>query len=73
MEKRLYRSRTERKLWGVCGGLGKYFNMDPTIFRIIFIAALIVGIFPTILAYIIITIIVPLEPISTIPPTIQKT
>ncbi len=36
--KKLYRSRKERVLFGVCGGLGSYFKMDPNIFRILFIA-----------------------------------
>ena len=35
MEKRLYRSRDDRMIWGVCGGLAQYFNIDPTIVRII--------------------------------------
>lgn len=33
--KRLYRSRTNRMIWGVCGGLAEYFNIDPVIVRII--------------------------------------
>lgn len=35
--KRLYRSRSNRVLFGVCGGLGEYFNIDPVIFRLLFI------------------------------------
>ena len=60
MEKKLYRSRSDRKIWGVCGGLAKYFDMDPTIVRIIFVLLVLangVGI----LAYIIMAIVVPLE------------
>ena len=60
MEKRLYRSRSDRMIWGVCGGLAKYFDMDPTIVRIIFVLLVFangVGI----LAYIIMAIVVPLE------------
>ena len=60
MEKRLYRSRSDRMLWGVCGGLAKYFDMDPTIVRVI--AVLLVfanGL--GILAYIILAIVVLLE------------
>ncbi|EFR31682.1 PspC domain-containing protein [Eremococcus coleocola] len=33
---KLYKSSTDRKLFGVCGGLGEAFNIDPTILRIIF-------------------------------------
>ncbi len=60
MEKRLYRSRTERVIWGVCGGLAKYFDIDPTIIRVIAILLIFASGFG-ILAYIIIAIIVPLE------------
>jgi len=60
MEKRLYRSRSDRMLWGVCGGLAKYFDMDPTIVRIIAVL-LIFANGLGILAYIIMAIVVPLE------------
>lgn len=60
MQKRLYRSRTERMVWGVCGGLANYFDMDPTIVRIIFVLLAVAnGI--GILIYIIMAIVVPLE------------
>ena len=41
--KKLYRSETDRKLAGVCGGLGEYFDIDPVIFRIIFVVLLFMG------------------------------
>jgi len=59
MEKRLYRSRDDRMIAGVCGGLAEYFNMDPTIVRIIFVL-LIFANGLGILAYIIMAIVVPL-------------
>lgn len=60
MEKRLYRSRSDRMIWGICGGLAKYFDMDPVIIRIIFVLLIFAnGI--GILAYIIMAIVVPLE------------
>ncbi len=60
MEKRLYRSRSDRMIWGVCGGLAKYFDIDPTIVRIIAVLSVLVsGV--GILAYIILTIVIPLE------------
>ena len=43
MAKKLYRSRTDRKVWGVCGGLAQYFELDPTIVRVIFLASLFLG------------------------------
>jgi phage shock protein PspC (stress-responsive transcriptional regulator) len=61
MPKKLYRSRTDRKLWGVCGGLAKYLNMDPTIVRVIAIASLLVCTL-CFWIYIIMTIVVPTEP-----------
>ena len=61
MPKKLYRSRTDKKLWGVCGGLAKYFDIDPTIVRIIAVASLFVGSLGFWI-YIIMTIIVPVEP-----------
>jgi phage shock protein PspC (stress-responsive transcriptional regulator) len=36
-QKRLYRSQTDRQVAGVCGGLAEYFNVDPTLVRIIFL------------------------------------
>lgn len=37
MERRLYRSRTQKVLAGVCGGLGEYFNVDPALLRVGFV------------------------------------
>jgi phage shock protein PspC (stress-responsive transcriptional regulator) len=60
MPKKLYRSRTDRKIWGVCGGLAKYFDIDPTIVRVIAVASLFVGTLGFWI-YIIMTIVVPVE------------
>jgi phage shock protein PspC (stress-responsive transcriptional regulator) len=59
MENRLYRNRKDRMLLGVCGGLGKFFGIDPTIVRVIFVLLAFTGF--GILAYIVIAIIAPLE------------
>ena len=62
--KRLTRSRTERWIGGVCGGIGNYFNLDPTVIRVIFVLlALIVG--GGLLIYLILWLIIPLEPETT--------
>jgi phage shock protein PspC (stress-responsive transcriptional regulator) len=61
MAKKLYRSRTDRKIWGVCGGLAKYFDIDPTIVRVIAVASILCG-FLGIGIYIIMAIVVPVEP-----------
>ncbi len=37
MARRLYRSRTEKMLGGVCGGLGELLDIDPTIVRLVFV------------------------------------
>lgn len=60
MQRRLYRSRTDRVLWGVCGGLANYFDMDPVLVRIIFVL-LIFANGLGVLAYIIMAVLVPLE------------
>jgi len=60
MANKLYRSRTDRKIWGVCGGLAKYFDMDPTIVRVIFVASLLCGTLG-LWVYIVMAIIVPVE------------
>jgi len=61
-KKRLYRSRTERQIAGVCGGLGNYLGIDPTVMRLLFILGLVfVG--GTLLAYIVLAIVIPEEPL----------
>lgn len=61
MQKRLYRSKDERMIWGICGGMGEYFGIDPTIVRVIAVVSVIfVG--WSIFAYIILRFVVPLEP-----------
>lgn len=62
MSKKLYRSRTDKKIAGVCGGLAEYFNIDPVIVRIGFVILLLPGGFPGLLPYIILWLIVPEAP-----------
>ena len=59
--RKLYRSRSDHMIAGVCGGLAKHFSMDPTIVRIIAALLLIFGGL-SFLVYVILWIIVPLEP-----------
>jgi phage shock protein PspC (stress-responsive transcriptional regulator) len=61
MNRRLYRSRKDKMIAGVCSGLGEYFDIDPTLVRIIFVVSLFLG-GSGILAYIILWIVVPEEP-----------
>ena len=60
MERKLYRSRSDRVVGGVCGGLARYFGIDSTIVRLIFVL-LVFANGLGVLAYIIMAIIVPLE------------
>lgn len=59
--KRLYRSRRDRMIAGICGGLAEYFGLDPTWIRLIFILFFLLG-GTALLIYIIMWIIVPLAP-----------
>lgn len=62
MESRLYRSRNSKILGGVAGGLGDYFNVDPTLIRLAFV--LITPLWgASVAAYLILWIITPLEPL----------
>ncbi len=62
MNQKLYRSRTQKVLGGVCGGLGEYFNIDPVLVRIVFVIMAFFHGFGLLL-YIIMLVIVPQKPI----------
>ncbi|MCS7228745.1 MAG: PspC domain-containing protein [Candidatus Kryptonium sp.] len=62
--KRLYKSRKNRMIFGVCGGLGEYLNTDPTVVRILWVILAISSLGIAILLYLIMAIIVPEEPTS---------
>ena len=57
--KKLYRSKKERMIAGVCGGIGEYLNADPTIVRLIWAFATIITAGLGIIAYAVAWIIVP--------------
>ena len=60
MEKKLYRSKTNKMLAGVCGGLGEYANLDPTIVRLI---AVLIGLSGAgLVAYLVCAVIIPEQP-----------
>jgi len=63
--KKLYRSSTDRKIAGVCAGLAEYFNIDPTIVRVIFVLLLLPGGLPGLLPYLLLWIIIPVTPSTT--------
>lgn len=58
--KKLYRSRKERMIAGVCGGLARYFKTDPSWVRLVFILFLLLG-GSALLVYLVMWIVIPLE------------
>lgn len=62
MEKRLYLSETNKKIGGVCGGLGEYFNIDPTLVRLILVVITLMTWGTGLLAYIIGWVVIPQQP-----------
>jgi phage shock protein C len=61
MERKLCRSNTDKMIAGVCGGLGEYLNVDPTLIRLLFVLAVLAGFGSSVLLYIIMMVIVPLQ------------
>ena len=59
--KRLYRSRDDRMIAGVCAGLAEYIDIDPTIVRLLFVLGLFAG-GATFWAYLVMMMVVPEEP-----------
>jgi phage shock protein C len=69
--RKLYRSDRDRMLGGVCSGLGEYFHIDPTLVRLAFVLLTLAGLHG-VWIYIILLIIMPLEPQPVVvpPPTV---
>lgn len=59
----LVRSRNDRTVLGVCGGVGHYLNVDPTLVRIGFVAATLLG-GPGLIAYLVLALLMPEEPVT---------
>lgn len=59
--RKLYRVREGKKIAGVCGGLAKYFNVSPTVVRLLFVL-FAVAFSSGLIAYIILMIFMPIEP-----------
>lgn len=62
MQRRLYRSRTDSMLAGVCGGMGVYTGIDPTVIRLAFVFLTLFG-GHGLLVYLIMCVVVPPEPL----------
>jgi phage shock protein C len=64
--RQLYRSRDQRMIGGICAGLGEYFNIDPTLIRLSFVFFSLIGFAGAMLiAYLVMLIVVPEEPLLT--------
>jgi len=61
MDKRLYRSKKDRRLCGVCGGLAEYFDVDPTIVRLIWLLLTLISSGKSLIIYLICCFIIPEE------------
>lgn len=62
MDRRLYRSETNKMISGVCGGIGEYFNIDPTLIRLAWVLISIpMAFFGGLIAYILAAIIIPVR------------
>ena len=62
VSRRLLRSSTNRMFYGVCGGLGRYLGIDPTLVRVLYpIATFTTGIVPGVVLYVILAFVVPEE------------
>ena len=63
--KRLYRSRNDKKIAGICGGLGEMFSIDSTLMRLaVVFLGLVTAVFPVFVAYIVGWIIIPIAPLQ---------
>jgi len=59
--KRLFRSLSDRKLWGICGGMGSYFNCDSTLIRVGWVLAAFLSGGLALLAYLVLVLVIPNE------------
>jgi len=58
--KKIYRSKTDQKIAGICGGLGEMLNIDPTLIRLAFVfLGVATGVLPLVVTYIVGWIIIP--------------
>ena len=73
MKKRLYRSTTDKKLLGVCAGIAEYFDVDPTIVRLLWAVVALFSFGTGLIAYIVAAFVLPDKPsIVDIPSEIKE-
>ncbi|KHO28907.1 PspC domain-containing protein [Corynebacterium minutissimum] len=58
---RLTRSTTDTMIGGVCGGIADTYNLDPALVRVLFVAAALLGVFPGVLLYLILWVVIPVQ------------
>jgi phage shock protein C len=58
---RLYRSRRERMIGGICGGLGAYLDVDPTVVRILWVLAAFLSFGVAVVLYLVLILVIPSE------------
>jgi phage shock protein C len=63
MNSQFVRTRGDKMVAGVCGGLARYFNIDPVLVRLVFVLAVLSGVSP--LIYLVLWIVMPEEPVVT--------
>lgn len=63
--KKLYLSESDKKFGGVCGGIGEYFDKDPTLIRILFVLLVFFSFGFGIIAYLAMWLIIPRKPKAT--------
>jgi phage shock protein C len=58
--KRIYRSRTDRKIFGICGGIGEAYDIDPNLVRIVAVfLCFLTGLIPLIVTYLVARLLLP--------------
>jgi phage shock protein C len=63
--KTLYRSRSNRLIGGVAAGIGEYLGLDPTVVRLLFVLAALIGwVAPAVVVYLVMMFVVPEEPLA---------
>ncbi len=61
--KRLYLSKDDKKIFGVCGGIGETYDIDPTLIRLaVFFVCIATAVLPVLLTYLVAWVIVPEKP-----------
>lgn len=61
--KRLYRSSTDKKIAGICGGIGEIWQIDPTLIRLLLVfIGMVTGVIPLVITYVIAAWVIPVKP-----------